>query len=121
MRKIGAKKISYDSTTKRDKKNCVKAIVIHYTGNMRDTAENNCRYFADGNTRQAGAHFFIDRAGVCIKSINMNRTAWAVGGDHRSGRKGEAKYYKKFTNYNTVSIELCDIVDFELYPTIPPQ
>ena len=39
----------------------------------------------------------------------MNRTAWAVGGDHRSGRKGEAAYFGKCTNANSVSIELCDM------------
>ena len=38
----------------------------------------------------------------------MYYTAWAVGKDYRSGRVGEAKYYKKCTNANSVSIELCD-------------
>lgn len=109
MKKILAKSISYSSDI-RDRRD-VKAIVIHYTGNIGDTARNNCIYFRDSNTRQAGAHFFIDRKGDYYKSIKMERTAWAVGGDHRSGRSGEAKYYGVYTNGNTVSIELCDIVD----------
>ena len=110
MKTIHAKPISYSSKA-RDKKG-IKYIVIHYTGNRGDTALNNCRYFANGNTtRQAGAHFFVDRQGEYYKSIKMMYTAWAVGGDHRTGRTGEARYYKKCTNFNSVSIELCDIVN----------
>jgi N-acetylmuramoyl-L-alanine amidase CwlA len=102
-----AKPISYDSTKKRKRKD-VKYIVIHYTGNHDDTAKNNAIYFANSNPREAGAHFFVDAQGIVYKSINMNRTAWAVGGDQRSGKTGEATYYGKCTNYNSVSIELCD-------------
>lgn len=101
-----AKSISYGN--KRPLRN-IKYIVIHYTGNKGDTAQNNLDYFANGNTRQAGAHFFVDKKGNVGKSIAMNRTAWAVGGDHRSGRKGEAAYFGKCTNANSVSIELCDM------------
>ena len=101
-----AKSISYGN--KRPLSN-IKYIVIHYTGNKGDTAQNNLDYFANGNTRQAGAHFFVDKKGNVGKSIPMNRTAWAVGGDHRSGRKGEAAYFGKCTNANSVSIELCDM------------
>lgn len=101
-----AKSISYGN--KRPLSN-IKYIVIHYTGNKGDTAQNNLDYFANGNTRQAGAHFFVDKKGKVGKSIAMNRTAWAVGGDHRSGRKGEAAYFGKCTNANSVSIELCDM------------
>lgn len=100
-----AKSISYGS--KRSRKD-IKYIVIHYTGNSGDTASGNANYFADSNTRQAGAHFFVDKKGEVYKSINMNLTAWAVGGDQRSGKKGEATYYGKCTNSNSVSIELCD-------------
>lgn len=101
-----AKSISYGN--KRPLSN-IKYIVIHYTGNKGDTAQNNLDYFANGNTRQAGAHFFVDKKGKVGKSIAMSRTAWAVGGDHRSGRKGEAAYFGKCTNANSVSIELCDM------------
>ena len=101
-----AKSISYGN--KRPLSN-IKYIVIHYTGNKGDTAQNNLDYFANGNTRQAGAHFFVDKKGKVGKSIAMNRTAWAVGRDYRSGRKGEAAYFGKCTNANSVSIELCDM------------
>ena len=106
MYKRMAKPVSCD-TKKRKKKN-VKYIVIHYTGNKGDTAKGNVDYFATSNKREAGAHFFVDQDGNIGRSIPMNRTAWAVGGDQRSGMKGEAKYYNKCTNYNSVSIELCD-------------
>ena len=106
MIKKNAKSISYGG--KRSLNN-IKYIVIHYTGNKGDTALNNLDYFANGNTRQAGAHFFVDKAGKIGKSIAMNRIAWAVGGNHKSGRKGEAVYYQKCTNANSVSIELCDM------------
>lgn len=102
-----AKNISYDKK-KRSRKS-IKYIVIHYTGNDRDTAKGNAYYFANGNTRQAGAHFFVDRYGNIARSIPMNRTAWAVGGFY-SNDKGAGSYYNKCTNYNSVSIELCDNV-----------
>lgn len=86
----------------------VQYIVIHYTGNKGDTAKNNADYFATGNARSAGAHFFVDKTGTIYKSINMTRSACAVGGDYRSGTKGEAEYYGKCNNSNSVSIELCD-------------
>lgn len=106
MYKRLAKPCSY-SANKRKKKT-VKYIVIHYTGNDRDTAKNNVDYFATTNTRSAGAHFFVDQDGNIGRSITMNRIAWAVGGDQRSGKDGEATYFGKCTNSNSVSIELCD-------------
>ena len=99
-----AKSISYGS--KRSLKD-VKYIVIHYTAGKGDTAKNNATYFATGNTRQAGAHFFVDKQGEIWKSINMNRIAWSVGGKY-SLSNGAGKYYGKCTNANSVSIELCD-------------
>ena len=83
MYKKLAKSISYDSR-KRNKKD-VKYIVVHYTGNNGDTAKGNVQYFATSNKREAGAHFFVDRKGKIARSVTMNRSAWAVGGDHRSG------------------------------------
>lgn len=111
IHKLQAKKISYDSNKKRKRKN-VNYIVIHNTGNKGDTAKNNATYFAKTNTRQAGAHFFVDQKGEIWRSILMNRIAWAVGGAKYENTEG-AKYYGKCTNANSISIELCDIVDKE--------
>lgn len=107
IHKLLAKKISYDS--KKRKRKDVKYIVIHYTGVNGDTAENNAKYFANGNTREAGAHFFVGKKGKVYKSVNMNRSAWSVGGLF-SRENGAGSYYQKCTNYNSVSIELCDCV-----------
>lgn len=104
MKFIRAKSISYGSV--RPYSN-VKAIVIHYTGISNDTAENECNYFAHGNTRQAGAHFFVDRKGKAIKSIPMSRPAWSVG-VFFTYAGGAAKYWGTLNNYNTISIEMCD-------------
>ena len=56
-----AKKVSYGNL--RNRKN-IKGIVIHYTSGSKDTAKNECDYFATGNTRNAGAHIFVDYEGV---------------------------------------------------------
>ena len=101
---IPAKSVSYGGL--RNKKN-VLYIVIHYTGNKGDTAKGNGLYFKNSNTRQAGAHFFVDKMGNIVKSIAMNRTAWSVGGFFTK-TNGAGKYYGKCINTNSVSIELCD-------------
>ena len=104
--KYKAKAVSYNSATTR-KLSAIQYIVIHYTAGKGDTAKNEAMYFANGNTRQAGAHYFVDKKGKVYKSININRAAWAVGGDMRSG-DGGGKIYGKCTNSNSISIELCD-------------
>ena len=102
---IQAKSISYGGTRSLLG---VRYIVIHYTGNNNDTAKANCNFFKYTNTRSAGAHFFCDRSGTVIQSIPMNRIAWSVGGFFTQ-KNGAGSYYKKCTNTNSVSIELCDI------------
>lgn len=110
MQKIPAKAISY-SSSKRSHDD-VKYIVIHYTANAGDTAINNGNFYHNVNERQAGAHFFIDQRGNIVNSIDMNRAAWAVGGNLYSDVKetGGGKLYGTVTNWNSVSIELCDLV-----------
>lgn len=107
IHKKPAKSISYG---KKRSRSTIQYIVIHYTGNKGDTAKGNANYFATSNTRAAGAHFFVDKTGTIYKSINMNRTAWSVGGKY-SLSNGAGKYYGKCTNTNSVSIELCDCCD----------
>lgn len=85
----------------------IKYIVIHFTGNKGDTAENNGKYFATSNTRQSGAHFFVDKQGKICRSIRLNKIAWSVGGFFTK-ENGAGTYYQKCTNANSVSIELCD-------------
>lgn len=108
IKKIPARSVSY-SSVKRDKKN-IRFIVIHYTAGNRDTAVADGLYFKNGNTRQAGAHFFVGQDGTVVKSIDMNRTAWAVGSKKYTdcNKTGGGKFYGQCTNANSVSIELCD-------------
>lgn len=97
---------------KRNRNN-VKYIVIHYTANKGDSAKNNGNYFARPHNPKSSAHFFIDQAGNIVQSVEMFYTAYSVGGARYSNYKktGGAKYYRKCTNANSVSIELCDNLD----------
>lgn len=90
--------------------NAVKFIVIHYTGIDNDTAVNEGNAFKNNKIRSAGAHFFVDRKGNIVKSVNLNRIAWSVGGKKYPGcdKNGGGKFYGICTNANSVSIEMCD-------------
>lgn len=88
----------------------IEYIVIHYTGNKRDTAFNNAKYF-QGAGRNASAHYFVDGGAYIYKSVAVNRTAWSVGGKYDlSGKAGD--YYGVCTNTNSLSIEMCNSVGF---------
>lgn len=103
FKKKFAHKSNYGS--KRSTKD-IEYIVVHYTGNSKDTALNNCKYF-QGASRGASAHYFVDGGKYVYKSVAVNRVAWAVGGCYStSGAAG--KYYKKCTNANSLSIEMCN-------------
>ena len=110
MLKIPAKPISYGGKRDRSK---VGTIVIHYTAVFGDTAENEGKYYSTVNTREAGAHLFIDRAGKIVKSIDYDRVAWSVGGNKYTdcAVTGGGSLYGIVTNENSVSIELCDIMN----------
>lgn len=98
-----AKSISYGKS--RDLKD-VGFIVVHFTANANDTAKNNVDYFATGNQRNAGAHYFVGRDGVA-ESIPANLVAWAVGDKQAKLNGGGSKMTVCF-NSNSVSVELCD-------------
>lgn len=88
----------------------VKALVIHYTGGTRDTAKNECDFFALRNTRSAGAHSFVDYNGLTGRSIYPSFVAWSVG----DRANGHGTFYGKYNNFNTISIELCGIADKDI-------
>lgn len=79
-------------------------IVVHYTGVVGDTAKNEVKFFATGNTRSAGAHYFVGQDGDVQQSIPIMYRAWSVG----DSSNGHGSYYGKCTNANSVSIEMCD-------------
>ncbi len=85
----------------------IKYIVIHFTGNKGDTAKNNADFYATGNTREAGAHFFVDKnlrfGSPCQWNILPGRLATSI-----PVRRGLHRIIKSVMNDNSVSIELCD-------------
>lgn len=110
MYKRMAKAYSYEGTRNL---NDVKGIVIHYTGGIIDTAKNNVDFFATNNTRYAGAHYFVDKKGLCARSLPLKYVANAVGGGIMGD--GGKTYNKVLNNKNTVSIELCSSTASEPY------
>lgn len=92
----------------------IKYIVIHYTGNNGDTAQNNGKYFQGAN-RKASAHYFVD-SNTVVRSVPDNRIAWSVGGSKYNN--GGGCLYGTAKNANTINIELCDDVkDGTVYPS----
>lgn len=87
----------------------IKYIVVHYTANNKDTAKNNAEYFKN-NIVGASAHFFVDENEI-YQSVPDYYAAYSVGGNKYLNTKG-GKYYGKCTNNNSISVELCDSVDF---------
>ena len=71
-----------------------KYIVLHYTGNSKDTAYNNAKYFNGGN-RNASAHYFVDDNNI-YQVVEDNKGAWHVG-----NTKTEVN------NKNSIGIEMC--------------
>lgn len=100
-----AHKSNYGGTRSVDD---IKYIVIHYTGNNGDTAANNCRYFQGAN-RNASAHYFVDGGNYVYKSVPVKSVAWSVGGFY-SQSGGAGSFYKKCTNANSLSVEMCNCV-----------
>lgn len=84
---------NYDSYSKRS----VSYIVIHYTGNKKDTAYANANYFKGAN-RNASAHFFVDNDNI-YNTVALRNVAWHCGGYY---------YYHKYArNSNAIGIEMC--------------
>ena len=75
----------------------VRYIVCHYTGNSKDLAVNNAKYFKN-NVVEASAHFFVDDTSI-YQSVKMNDIAWHCG----------ANSYKHATcrNDNSIGVEMC--------------
>lgn len=94
--------------------NTIKYIVIHYTGNVKDTAKGNASFFHNSGRNGVGAHFFVDSDGIIYQSIPINQVGWSVGGKYTLDN-GAGKYYEKCTNTNSVSIEMCNITSQATY------
>lgn len=77
--------------------NDVKYIVLHDTGNFKDTAKGNANYF-NGGDRQASAHFFVDENSI-YQVVEKGRASWHCGDG--GGRYG-------IGNHNSIGIEMCN-------------
>lgn len=88
----------------------IKYIVIHYTGNDGDSAQNNADYYTS-NSVKTSAHYFVDSKEI-IQSVPDLRIAWAVGGKKYAScpETGGGKLHGVCTNANSISVELCDVV-----------
>ncbi|MCC8169713.1 MAG: N-acetylmuramoyl-L-alanine amidase [Oscillospiraceae bacterium] len=75
----------------------VSYIVVHYTGNSKDTAKANANYF-NSTSVEASAHYFVDDSS-CYQSVALNNRAWHCGG---------TTVYKHATcrNANSIGIEM---------------
>lgn len=82
-----------------------KWLVIHFTANDGDNATNNGKYFKN-NVVKASAHYFVDDDTI-VKSVEEDYVAYAVGGKKLNSG---GIYHGVVTNYNSISIELCDTV-----------
>ena len=100
------------TTVKNNRK--VEWIVLHYTAGTKSTkgcAANVANYFKT-STAQASADFIVDDEEIVQYNGDIeNRYCWAVGGNQYSSKSTtlSAKYYKKCTNANSISIEMCSI------------
>ena len=75
----------------------IKYVVMHYTGNSKDTAKSNATYFKTSG-RNASAHFFVDDSNI-YQSVELRDKAWHCG----------ASSYKHAScrNTNSIGIEMC--------------
>lgn len=84
----------------------IKYVIIHYTGNVGDTANNNAEYFAS-TVVGASAHYFVDENEIW-QSVPDNMAAWAVGlGNRKEPYFRWPTMYQRVTNNNSISIEIC--------------
>lgn len=72
-------------------------VVMHYTGNSKDTAKANANYFG-GAGRNASAHFFVDDSEI-FQSVELKNTAWHCG--------AKSYYHNACRNANSIGIEMC--------------
>lgn len=76
----------------------VQYIVMHYTANNGDTAQNNCDYYHRVGGLQASAHYFVDEHGA-MQSVREGDTAWHCG--------ARAYWHPECRNANSIGIEMC--------------
>lgn len=78
----------------------IEYIVVHYTANKGDTAQNNLDYFARTKTGTS-AHYFVDENEVC-QSVQDTDVAWHCGSNNPR--------HPYCRNANSIGIEMCNSV-----------
>ena len=79
----------------------IEYIVVHYTANKGDTAQNNLDYFARTKTGTS-AHYFVDENEVC-QSVKDTDVAWHCGSNNPR--------HPYCRNANSIGIEMCNSVE----------
>lgn len=74
-------------------------IVMHYTGNPKDTAVANVKYYNGPVGRQASAHLFVDDTSI-YQSVELRDRAWHCGTNGKY-------YHASCRNANSIGIEQC--------------
>ena len=87
-------------TPRQGQARTIQYIVVHYTANSGDTAQNNLDYFAREVTGTS-AHYFVDRASV-RQSVLDTDIAWHCG--------AERYQHPECRNSNSIGVEMCDSV-----------
>lgn len=83
----------------------VRYIVMHYTGNPKDAALANAKYFRLPG-RGASAHFFVDDNAI-FQSVRLSDRAWHCG-------TRRAYFHPTCRNTNSVAIEMCCSGDYRV-------
>lgn len=87
-------------TPRQGQARTIRYIVVHYTANSGDTAQNNLDYFAREVTGTS-AHYFVDRTSV-RQSVKDTDVAWHCGSSH--------PIHPECRNANSIGVEMCDSV-----------
>lgn len=87
---------NYENESSRN----VAYVVMHYTGNIKDSAKNNANYFKGAN-RKASAHLFVDDKTI-YQSVELRDKAWHCGTSN-----GYSYHHDNCRNTNSFGIEMC--------------
>lgn len=93
-------KQSHSGNYQKGRTQPIEYIVVHYTANSGDTAQNNLDYFARTKTGTS-AHYFVDENEVC-QSVQDTDVAW------HCGSKNPRHPYCR--NANSIGVEMCNSV-----------
>lgn len=75
----------------------IKYIVLHYTGNSKDTAKANANYFLTAGIN-ASAHYFVDEKSI-YQSVALKDISWHCG--------SKKYYHSSCRNSNSIGVEMC--------------